>query len=259
MKNQLFFLASMGFLSLFLCSAGCNEPMNADKNQGEVNNDAASNQEPQKAQEMEALNAKVKITTPYGVMIAKLYDETPKHRDNFIKLVEEGFYNDLLFHRVIKGFMIQGGDPDSRNAAANQRLGMGGPGYTVEAEIRDEFVHLKGALSAARQGDQVNPEKRSSGSQFYIVQGAPTQPQMLMGLENRMNMKRDSSNLFRYSEEMVEAYQNTGGTPHLDGEYTVFAQVVEGLEIIDSIAAVPTARGDRPLEDVKFTIEVIKP
>lgn len=189
---------------------------------------------------------KVVIETEYGNMTAVLYDETPQHRDNFIKLANEGFYDDLLFHRIIKGFMIQGGDPDSKGAAPDKRLGMGGPGYTVPAEFVDQHIHLKGALAAARTGGPSNPEKKSSGSQFYIVQGNPIQAAMLDGPFASKN----------YTDEQKQAYQEMGGTPQLDRDYTVFGMVIEGLDVIDKIAAVQTAPGDRPLEDVKMKISV---
>ena len=189
---------------------------------------------------------KVVIETEYGNMTAVLYDETPQHRDNFVKLANEGFYDDLLFHRIIKGFMIQGGDPDSKGAAPGQRLGMGGPGYTVPAEFVDQHIHLKGALSAARTGGPGNPEKKSSGSQFYIVQGNPVQEDMLNGSFASKN----------YTDEQKQAYQEVGGTPQLDRDYTVFGMVIEGLDVIDKIAAVQTAPGDRPVEDVKMKIRV---
>jgi peptidyl-prolyl cis-trans isomerase B (cyclophilin B) len=203
-------------------------------------------------------NAQVKITTKFGEMIVQLYDETPQHRDNFLKLVDEGYYNDLIFHRVIKNFMIQGGDPDSRGAAPNARLGAGGPGYTVPAEFNNAFTHKKGVLSAARQGDQVNPKRASSGSQFYIVQGAPVQEAMLLNLEMRRNAGKDSTNQFHYTPEDIEYFKTIGGTPHLDGEYTVFGEVIEGLSIVDSIGSVRTMPGDRPVEDVKMKMERVK-
>lgn len=190
------------------------------------------------------------ISTSYGDMKVKLYDETPLHRDNFIKLANEGYYDGLLFHRVIQQFMIQGGDPNSKNAQAGQMLGAGGPGYTVPAEFNSNLIHKKGALSAARQGDQVNPTKASSGSQFYIVQGKPTSAQELKYLSSRTGVQ--------YTEEQVAVYAEIGGTPFLDMQYTVFGEVVEGLDVIDKIAAVRTAPGDRPIEDVKFTVKVVE-
>lgn len=196
----------------------------------------------------------VALETQFGTMTIELFDDTPAHRDNFIKLVEEGFYNDLLFHRVIKDFMVQGGDPTSRDAAPGARLGTGGPGYTIEAEMDSTHLHFKGALSAARQGDQVNPEKRSSGSQFYVVQGKTYTADQMTNFETRMQKNHPG---FAYSEEQKAAYATVGGTPFLDMEYTVFGQVVEGLDIIDSIAAVRTARGDRPLEDVWMRMRIV--
>lgn len=189
----------------------------------------------------------VEIETEFGTMLAELYASTPKHRDNFVKLAEEGFYNDLLFHRVINGFMIQGGDPQSRGAAAGQSLGMGGPTYQIPAEFVDELVHVKGAIAAARTN---NPEKKSSGSQFYIVQGAPVSEATLNQIEAMRN--------FRYTPEQRQAYLQHGGTPHLDREYTVYGQITDGIEVIDKIATVETAPGDRPKKDVKMKVRVIK-
>ena len=186
------------------------------------------------------------IETDYGDMKVKLYNTTPEHRDNFIKLANEGFYEDLLFHRVIKDFMIQGGDPNSKGAAAGMPLGSGGPGYTIPAEIG--ALHLRGALAAARTGSG-NPEKRSSGSQFYIVQGAPMTDQQLDFMEQRNQVK--------YSPEQRNLYKTIGGRADLDNEYTVFGEVVEGFEVIDKIANVPTAPGDRPLEDVKMNVRIL--
>jgi peptidyl-prolyl cis-trans isomerase B (cyclophilin B) len=192
----------------------------------------------------------VEIETDFGKMTVQLYNSTPQHRDNFIKLVEDGFYDGLLFHRVIEGFMIQGGDPNSKNAKANSRLGSGGPGYTIPAEFVDSLIHVKGALSAARQGDQVNPEKRSSGSQFYIVQGRTMTEEELGILGGRKGI--------RYTKDQREAYTTLGGTPFLDRDYTVFGRVIDGLDVIDKIAAVETQPGDRPKKDVKMKMRVIK-
>lgn len=260
--KSLFLLALGTFTLVILGSAsGCGESNSATEVQTEI----AAVEEEMPAETaveikdpIEDMNVKVKITTKFGDMIVELYDETPQHRDNFIKLVEGGFYNDLLFHRVIKGFMVQGGDPDSKGAAPNAMLGRGGPGYTVPAEFVDTLVHIKGALSAARKGDQVNPLRESSGSQFYVVQGQPVPAPMLMKMESRINMRRDSTNQFKYTDSQIETYTTLGGTPHLDGDYTVFGQVIEGLEIIDQIAAVETGRADRPVEDVVMSMEIIK-
>lgn len=192
----------------------------------------------------------IKIETIHGTMIAKLYNETPAHRDNMIKLIDEGFFEGQIFHRVIKDFMIQGGDPHSVDAARGQRLGTGGPGYTIPAEFNDRLLHKKGALSAARMGDRVNPEKASSGSQFYIVQGRVFTPDMLKSLEKN----KESA----FSPEALEAYTTIGGTPHLDGGYTVFGEVIEGLEVIDRIVAAETDSNDRPMEDVVYHISLVK-
>ncbi len=190
----------------------------------------------------------VSIETEYGNMKAMLYNTTPLHRDNFIKLVEEGFYDDLLFHRVMNNFMIQGGDPESRGAAAGRALGGGGPGYTLPAEIG--APHFKGALSAARLGDNVNPQKESSGSQFFVVQGTIQTDQQLESFEKMKSIQ--------YNEAQKNLYKEIGGYPSLDGDYSVFGEVVEGLDVIDKIGAVPTASGNRPLEDVKMKIRILK-
>ena len=187
----------------------------------------------------------VLIETEYGTMEAVLYDETPLHRDNFIKLAKEGFYNDLLFHRVIQGFMIQGGDPNSKDAAENQPLGSGGPGYRVDAEIGQP--HFKGTLAAARTGAG-NPEKKSSGSQFYIVQGRPVSEANINNISKARNIT--------YTPEQIARYKEVGGTAQLDGEYTVFGEVIVGLDIIDKIAAVETNERDRPLKDVKMQVRL---
>lgn len=192
----------------------------------------------------------LEITTSYGVMVVELYDATPQHRDNFIKLAEEGYFNDLLFHRVIDGFMIQGGDPNSKNAAPGISLGSGGPGYQVPAEFVDSLVHIKGAIAAARTGDNVNPDKKSSGSQFYIVDGSPVDDAMLNSIESRKG--------FKYSDEQRNMYKEVGGTPFLDRDYTVFGRVVQGLEVIDAITKVEKDARDRPKQDVKMTIKVIR-
>ena len=197
----------------------------------------------------------VEVRTDMGRMVVALYNETPEHRDNFLKLVQEGFYDSLLFHRVIPGFMVQGGDPESRSAAPGQMLGNGGPGYTVPAEIVPGLVHTKGALAAARQGDQVNPEKRSSGSQFYLVQGKPFQPNELDMVAQRASRYGTS---VTYSEEQKETYATEGGAPHLDGSYTVFGEVIEGLDVIDRIAAVQRDGRDRPVSDVRMFMRVLE-
>ena len=190
------------------------------------------------------------LSSSYGDIKMVLYNETPQHRDNFVKLVKEEFYNGTLFHRVISNFMIQGGDPESKNAKPGQMLGNGGPGYTVPAEFNTSLIHKKGALAAARQGDGVNPKKESSGSQFYIVQGKKTTRPELESIGKR--------NGITYTEEQIKTYETVGGTAFLDMNYTVFGEVIEGLDVIDKIAAVKKARGDRPVEDVKITMKIVK-
>ena len=238
----------------------------------------------------------VKIETTLGNIKVKLYNETPKHRDNFIKLAEDGVYEGTLFHRVIKDFMIQAGDPDSKNAPKGKMLGAGDVGYTLPAEfVYPKYFHKKGALSAARQGDNVNPKKESSGCQFYIVTGKVYNDSTLLGMESQMNENKinvifntlaqkhmkeiykmrkenDENGLyelqeklfaeaeaeaakqpeFHFTPEQIEAYTTVGGTPHLDGEYTVFGEVIEGMDIVDKIQQVKTDRSDRPEEDLKI-------
>ena len=190
----------------------------------------------------------ITISTSMGEMVVLLYDDTPAHRDNMLKLIGEGFYQDQLFHRVIRDFMIQGGDPQSAGAEPGTRLGNGGPGYTIPAEFRSGLYHKKGALAAARKGDQVNPGKASSGSQFYLVQGRKFTREELGVMEER--------GMGPFTEEAVEVYTTLGGTPHLDGSYTVFGEVVKGFDVLDSIASVPTDRFDRPLNDVVYSISL---
>lgn len=197
----------------------------------------------------------VRIETSLGTMVVELYDETPEHRDNFLKLAGEGFYDELLWHRVIKGFMAQGGDPDSRNAESGVRLGSGGPGYTVPAEIDPQFIHVKGALAAARQGDQVNPARRSSGSQFYIVQGRDVSQQMLQGVVR--NIAQATGESFSYTPDQIAQYTELGGTPHLDMQYTVFGRVIEGLDVLDAICEATSTRSNRPLEDITMRMEIL--
>lgn len=192
----------------------------------------------------------VQISTEYGDIKIKLYNETPLHRDNFVKLTKEGFYNGTLFHRVIQDFMIQGGDPDSKDAKPDVMLGNGGPGYTIPAEIASHLFHKKGALAAARMGDNVNPKRESSGSQFYIVHGQKFN-------DEQMNMMEQQRNI-TFTEEQRDIYKTIGGTPHLDTQYTVFGEVIEGLDVVDKIAASKTASANRPEEDIKMTIKIIK-
>ena len=180
------------------------------------------------------------IHTPHGDITAMLYNDTPQHRDNFIKLINEGWYEGSPFHRVIKNFMIQGGGNVN---------GKTDPGYTIPAEFKTNHFHKKGALSAARMGDEFNPEKRSSGSQFYIVQGRRADDRTL----NSMSAQSG----FVYTEEQKQVYKTIGGTPHLDGAYTVFGEVIDGFEVIDKIAAVPTGKRDDPVTKISMTIEIV--
>ena len=240
-------------------------------------------------------DALVELKTTEGDITVKLYGDTPRHRDNFLSLVKEGYYDGVLFHRVINEFMIQTGDPDSKNASAGTMLGSGGPGYTVEAEIvYPKHFHKRGALAAARQGDQVNPERRSSGSQFYIVTGKAYNDSTVSQLERQMQMmqkqqifngltaqyrdsimamrrnrdqaglqalqdelvakteKEAAENPVKFTDEQRKAYTSEGGTPHLDNQYTVFGEVVKGMDVVDKIEKVETDSHDRPLADVKI-------
>ena len=194
---------------------------------------------------------RVEMVTTEGRMVFVLFNDTPQHRDNFLKLVNEHTYDSLLFHRVIKNFMIQGGDPQSRHARPGQMLGDGTLGYTVPAEFKKNHFHRKGALCAARQGDNVNPRKESSASQFYIVQGQIWDVKTLDMMAQRYGKT--------FTEEQRKVYTTEGGTPHLDGDYTVFGQLVEGMDVVDKIAAVKTGMADRPVEDVRIlSVKVIK-
>ena len=198
----------------------------------------------------------IEMVTSHGTMILRLSDSTPLHRDNFLRLVKSGYYNNVLFHRVIKNFMIQAGDPKSRGAESGIPLGNGGPGYTVPAEFRPSLFHKKGALAAARMGDDVNPGKASSGSQFYIVQGKVFTDVGLDTLE--------STRLKGYKLPLAhrEVYKTLGGTPHLDQNYTVFGELISGTEVLDAIASTETSKAtdrDRPLTDVKILdVKLIK-
>ncbi len=241
----------------------------------------------------------VKISTTLGDIKVRLYDETPLHRDNFLKLVQDKYYDGTIFHRVIKDFMIQGGDPDSRDPQPGKQYGVGGPDYTIPAEIKPELIHKRGALAAARQGDEVNPEKRSSGSQFYIVWGQVYKQGQLAQLGKQMEMQavqqifnelaqqhrseimqmrrdRNQAGLMELQDKLVaeatqkakekgssglsdtqkEVYSTLGGTPFLDGQYTVFGEVTEGLDVVEKIQNTATSRGDRPKEDIKMVVTV---
>lgn len=191
---------------------------------------------------------KVQISTDYGKIVIKLYNETPLHRDNFIKLAKESYFDGSLFHRVIKDFMIQGGDPDSKNAKPGQMLGEGGPTYRIPAEIKTPLLfHKKGVLAAARDN---NPQKESSGSQFYIVQGKIYTKEQLAMFTQKYGIQ--------FTEDQIKAYSTVGGTPHLDGNYTVFGEVIEGMDIVEKIAIEVTDKNDRPLKDIKMKVKIIK-
>lgn len=239
MKKIALIILSFTCLSLLACN-NTKKTQNEMKTQNEQAT-AKTEKEPEK---------KIVITTKFGDIKIKLYNETPQHRDNMLKLVSEGYYDGILFHRVIKNFMIQGGDPDSKNAPAGKMLGNGGPSYTIPAEFNPNFFHKKGALAAARTGDQFNPAKASSGSQFYIVQGQVFTEQQLANMAAQMNIS--------FTPQQKAIYTTIGGTPHLDGAYTIFGEVYEGLDIIDKIAAVKTGAGDRPVEDISMTIKIIE-
>ncbi len=191
----------------------------------------------------------VELYTTAGIIVLRLYDSTPLHRDNFLKLVKSHYYDSVLFHRVIKNFMIQSGDPESKRAVPGQPLGNGGPGYRVPAEFRATLFHKKGVLAAARMGDDVNPEKQSSASQFYIVQGRPFNDRELDSIEV-VRLKG-----YKLPAAHREVYKTLGGTPQLDQNYTVFGEVVSGLDVVDSIAGTATSKGpdkDRPLQDIRI-------
>ena len=250
------------------------------------------------AAKIQQIMSKVKIQTMLGDITVRLYDETPIHRDNFLKLAKEGYYDGTLFHRVIKGFMIQGGDPDSKGAPAGKMLGVGGPDYTLQAEIQDGLFHKRGALAAARQGDEVNPERRSSGSQFYIVWGQVYNENQLRQFSKQLRMQKvqdvfhalasdhraeimqmrrekNRAGLQELQDKLVaeaesqvgsdgltenqmKLYSTIGGTPHLDGQYTVFGEVEEGLDVVELIQGSATGRADRPLDDIEMRMVVIE-
>ena len=277
MKKNIFLSIVMVALTLIACSA----------NDG--NNTAADKKNNNKKM------TKVELETSLGNIVVELYNETPLHRDNFIKLVKEGYYDGVLFHRVIKDFMIQTGDGNSKTASADTPLGDGDPGYTIPAEfVYPKYFHKRGVLAAARTGDQVNPERRSSGSQFYIVTGkiyssddlkmmtqrlADVQKQDIFRRlvnENRARIEelqknQDNAGLqelqneliqqteaeaaqtpFTMTDEQLDAYTSVGGTPHLDGQYTVFGEVIEGMDVVDKIQNTTTGRMDRPTVDIKI-------
>jgi peptidyl-prolyl cis-trans isomerase B (cyclophilin B) len=202
-----------------------------------------------------AQSRQVMIETTEGNILVTLYDDTPRHRDNFLKLVNEQFYDSLLFHRVIKNFMIQGGDPDSRHAEPGVTLGEGSTDYTVEAEFFDSEGHLlhphkRGALAMAREGDSENPERRSSGCQFYIVWGKTYATQQLYQIGDKVEAATDHR--VTMTDELLDLYHDVGGVPHLDGQYTVFGEVTEGLDVVDRIQKAQTDDYDRPIDDIRI-------
>ncbi len=195
----------------------------------------------------------VEFETTIGKIKVQLYDETPLHRDNFLKLVNEGFYDGLLFHRVIKDFMAQAGDPQSRECDSLARLGSGSLGYTIPAEIDfPKFYHKRGALAAARLGDVANPERASSSCQFYLVQGKKYNDKELDDIAHRINLALPMTTPFKFTEAQRLQYKMFGGTPHLDAQYTVFGEIVEGFDVLDKLCAVETGQADRPKEDVRI-------
>ncbi len=194
----------------------------------------------------------VEISTDYGTMVLKLYNATPLHRDNFIKLVQQGFYDSLLFHRVIQNFMIQGGDPTSKNADSTRMIGSGSaPGDRIPAEFHPMLFHKRGALAAARDN---NPQKSSSNCQFYIVQGAKVTDEQLNGTEQGL---KNANPKFSYTAAQKEIYKRIGGTPFLDQNYTVFGEVISGMEVIDNITALPKAPNDRPRINVMMKMRLL--
>jgi len=239
----------------------------------------------------------IKITTEKGDIIVKLYNVTPKHRDNIVKLANEKFFDGQIFHRIIKNFVVQGGDPTTKEAKPDSIYGNGGPGYDIDAEIIDTIYHKRGALGMAREGDDVNPERKSSGSQFYIVTGKIFTDLQLNELENKLNTKK-KANLYKkliqqkineskssgkvdtisisldvsavidsiyatypkivFSKQQRKLYTTVGGIPHLDNNYTVFGEVVSGMGAVDVLSEVQTDGNDRPLKDTRFSISVIK-
>lgn len=278
--------ASAAFIGIALALGACSGTKASQENKTDNMNTTAP----------DTASVRIAVETTAGNFTVLLYGDTPKHRDNFVKLVKEGYYDGTLFHRVINEFMVQAGDPDSRKAKAGQMLGSGGPDYKIDAEIiYPKHYHKRGALAAARQADQVNPMKQSSGSQFYIVTGKKLSAQEAAGLdeiqknnrmqtifnrlvmENRdsiqqMQMRGDREGLMALqdtliakteaevagmpaetvSDEMKETYTTVGGTPHLDGQYTVFGEVVDGMDTIDRIEKTETDRNDRPKEDIRI-------
>lgn len=288
MHKTLFFLTTL-LISLTSCNAGASQSSQSN------NNDSINTKAMTTNTSAESTDVMVDIKTSAGDIRILLYSDTPKHRDNFLKLVNENFYNNTLFHRVINEFMIQAGDPDSKGAPAGKMLGSGGPGYQIDAEIvYPKHFHKRGALAAARQGDQVNPEKKSSGSQFYIVTGKIYNDSTIKQMEGQLGMmqkqrifnslatqyrdsilnmrrNRDQAGLQKLQDELIaqteaeaaknpakftdeqrQAYTTIGGTPHLDNDYTVFGEVISGMDVVAKIEKAKTGAADRPIEDIKI-------
>ncbi len=233
MKKIFTLIALLLICQLGMAQKGKKKDKNADKTEISANTDTQQNTK----------NTMILLETTLGNIKIELYNDTPVHSNNFVKLVKEGFYDGILFHRVIEGFMVQTGDPESKTATPGQRLGTGGPGYTLPAEIIPNHFHKRGAIAAARTGDQGNPMRRSSGSQFYIVHGTVT-PETQLKAYARYG--------FEFSDEQIEAYSTIGGAATLDAQYTVFGEVVEGMDIVDQIATADKDGADRPKTDIKI-------
>ena len=300
MKNKLMYVVSLLWaMSLALAACGSAEAKNDKSANSNSDSKMTENINPAPA---DTTSAKIQVETTLGTFTVLLYGDTPLHRDNFVKLVNEGYYDGTLFHRIIDQFMIQAGDPQSKDARPGQRLGSGGPGYTIDAEINfPKHFHKRGALAAARQADQVNPQKRSSGSQFYIVTGRRYLPAQLDAMQQQLRgqqlqatfnglaaahmdrirsmqaagdttgLKALQDSLIRQTEaevdanplritpEMEQAYTTVGGAPHLDGAYTVFGEVIDGMDVVDKIEKVETDAADRPKDDVRIiSMKVLK-
>ena len=250
MKKLTFIAATLFYLLMAGCSSSKTSDAPAERTDEITAATENTTEKPQNTRDMENLT-KILIKTSEGDITIALYDNTPKHKENFIKLVNDGFYNGVLFHRIIQGFMIQTGDPESKGAPAGKMLGNGGPGYTIPAEFKPENYHKRGAVAAARQGDQVNPTKASSGSQFYIVDGKPFNSNLMAQISYQYGKS--------FTDEQRKVYETIGGAPFLDGDYTVFGEVVEGMDVVDKIASKPKDRYDRPTADVKIiSTEIIK-
>lgn len=237
MKKALVYCIALSIIALSSCSSPKKVKTDDGTAAAETTKQTTSNNNTQKM-------TKVLLKTTFGDITIALYDDTPAHRDNFHKLVNDKFYDGVLFHRIIKGFMIQGGDPDSKTAKPGQRLGSGDVGYTIPAEFVPTHFHKRGAVCAARMGDNVNPQKASSGCQFYIVDGTVYDNDKLNMIAQRTGKT--------FTPEQIQAYTTVGGAPFLDGDYTVFGEVISGMEVVDKIAEQQKDGADRPLEDIKI-------